>query len=146
VTSPPYLDTSALAKWFFVEPRSLDFEAFIQESGKGAISSLCRLEFRSLAYRRLRSGEIDESYVSDALALLDSLADKTVLVVHPLREPQFDQAEGLLTRFGAELGLRTLDALHLAAALASRASVFATADRRLAVSAARVGLRVVRFD
>ncbi len=32
----PYLDTSALAKWYLNEPFSKEFEAFIQEQPAGA--------------------------------------------------------------------------------------------------------------
>jgi uncharacterized protein len=47
----PYIDTSALAKWYLNEPRSEDFGA--------VISRLTVVEFRCLIARRRRAGDID---------------------------------------------------------------------------------------
>jgi predicted nucleic acid-binding protein len=146
VTAPPYLDTGALAKWFFVEPKSDEFEKFVQKAGRGAVSTLTGLELRCLAYRRLRAGEIDQSYLTDAFSMLDRLVQDAILIVHPVEDTEFVEASSLLRRFGSELTVRTLDLLHLASARAARAEVFATADRRLALAAEKIGFDVVRFD
>jgi hypothetical protein len=50
----PYLDTSALAKWYLSEPFSEAFEEFIQEQETAAISRLTVVEFRCLLARRRR--------------------------------------------------------------------------------------------
>jgi predicted nucleic acid-binding protein len=41
----PYIDTSALAKWYLNEPRSEDFGAFITRQEKAVISRLTVVEF-----------------------------------------------------------------------------------------------------
>ena len=64
----PYLDTSALAKWYLNEPLSEQFEAFIREQSSGAISRLTVVEFRCLLARRRRAGEITKSVESRVYA------------------------------------------------------------------------------
>lgn len=141
-----YLDTSALAKWFFVELRSEDFVRFITEAGRAIVTPLTRLELHCLAFRRLRSGEIDEAYAADISSTFEGLCARRTLVVHPIEGGDFVAAEELLLRFGGQVSLRTLDALHLAAARRAGARTFATADKALASAAEAVGFDVARFD
>ena len=50
--SAPYLDTSALAKWYLNEPHAEAFEAYITRQASAAISRLAVVEFRCLPARR----------------------------------------------------------------------------------------------
>jgi predicted nucleic acid-binding protein len=59
LTPAPYLDTSALAKWYLNEARSEEFERYLQAQQSAAISRLTILEFRCLLARRRRTREID---------------------------------------------------------------------------------------
>jgi len=146
MTAAPYLDTSALAKWFFVEPKSADFEKFMIETGRAAVTPLARLELRCLTFRRLRAGEIDEAYAADVAAIFNDLHAQRILMVHPIESEDFAAAEQLVLRVGDQVSLRTLDALHLAAAGRIGARTFATADRALARAAQVADFDVVRFD
>jgi predicted nucleic acid-binding protein len=146
MSSSPYLDTSALAKWFFVEAKSDAFERFMIDSGRAAVTPLARLELRSLIVRRLRSKEIDEAYAADVVSLFEELRVQRVLVVHPILDEDFVAAEGLIRRVADHAPLRTLDALHLAAAGRIGVRIFATADRALARAAKAANFDVVRFD
>ncbi len=72
MSAAPYIDTSALAKWYLNEPRSEDFAAFITTLPSAAISRLTVVEFRCLLARRRRSGGVTEPIerrVLDALHL-----------------------------------------------------------------------------
>jgi len=53
-----YLDTSALAKWYLNETRSEAFVEYLLGVDVAVISSLTRVEMRSLLSRRRRMGEL----------------------------------------------------------------------------------------
>jgi predicted nucleic acid-binding protein len=56
-----------------------------------------------------------------------------------------DFAETLVRRHAATLGTRTLDILHVAAALVAGVRDFVTGDRRQASLAEAAGLKVTRY-
>jgi predicted nucleic acid-binding protein len=141
----PYIDTSALAKWYLNEARSAEFEAFIRSQRAGAISRLTVLEFRSLLSRRRRMGDFDRKMEERVFREFERDIRDGFLVVHPLRDEHVLSATRLIERLKA-LSLRSLDALHLAIALDLKASTIATADRVLADAAVTLGLDAVRFD
>lgn len=142
--SPPYLDTSALAKWYLNEPGSEDFEAFITQQAAAAISRLTVVEMRCLLGRRRRDGSISSRVASAAFRLFEDDVRRGHLEVHPLVDGHAVSALSLLDRLRRQ-PLRTLDALHLAVALELKAPVIATADRVMARAAAQLGLEVVAF-
>lgn len=141
---PPYIDTSALAKWYLSEPRSEDFEAFLQQQGSGAISRLTVLEFRCLLARRQRCREFDSRLARKVFATFESDIRKGFLTVHPLEDQHAQSAVSLIGRLRGH-PLRTLDALHLAIALDLKSAKIATADRVLGDAAAALGIEVARF-
>ncbi|MDJ0337567.1 type II toxin-antitoxin system VapC family toxin [Cryobacterium sp. PH31-O1] len=124
-----YLDTSAVAKLLADEPESQALRAHLDDrvaAGHADLVSACLLETE---LRRLatRTG-IPQTAVTDVLsrlALMDM--DRSV----------FREA-GLLTG----TSLRSLDALHIAAALQASANEFITYDARQQAAAEAVGLRV----
>ncbi len=61
----------------------------------------------------------------------------------PLADAVYAQARLLISRWTARLGTRTLDILHVAAALTLRADAFHTFDERQRKLAKAAGLRVV---
>jgi predicted nucleic acid-binding protein len=126
-----YADTSALLKRVIVEPQSVALRIVLQElHGAGevfAASSLAWLEvYRSL--RRLQTTDLKLV----AAAALSGIAEI------PLTETILTQAR----RVGPEM-LRSLDAIHLAAALAAGAVSILTYDDRLAGAATLLGFEVL---
>jgi len=140
----PYLDTSALAKWYLNEPFSEEFEAFVQKLPSAAISRLTVVEFRCLLARRRRAEEITRSGESRVFASFENDIRAGFLEVHPVADEHLIGALGLITRFG-RYPLRTLDAMHLAIAQIIHARQLATADRTMADVGKAIGLRIVRF-
>jgi predicted nucleic acid-binding protein len=140
----PYVDTSALAKWYLNERGSEEFEAFILFQERAAISRLTALEFRCLLARRRRAQDLSATAERDAFRQIRSDVFNGYLEVHPLLDEHVHTAIDLLERL-QEHPLRTLDALHLAIASALGATVLATADRVMAQAAAALGLRVQAF-
>ena len=139
-----YLDTSALAKWYLHEPGSEAFEAFVVDLPSALISQLTRVEMRCLLARRRCSGTIGPGTERSAARLFENDIRSGHLVVLEVGEPCWAEAVALVDRL-SEVGLRTLDALHLAIAHDARADMFATADRALAKAAARLGFEARTF-
>jgi len=140
----PYLDTSALAKWYLNEARSEEVEAFLRRQREALISRLTVLEFHCLLARRRRAAEIDVRMERRVLAAFEGDLRAGFLTVRPLEDAHVLAAIDLLNRLKAH-PLRSLDALHLAIARAAGCASVATADRVLADAAAALGLEAVRF-
>jgi len=140
----PYLDTSALAKWYLNEPFSEKFETFIQEQPTAAISRLTVVELRCLLARRRRAGEITRTVESRVFAAFEEDIHAGFLQVYPVADEHLIAALSLITRL-ARFPLRTLDAMHLAIAQTIHARRLATADRAMANAGNAMGLEVVRF-
>jgi predicted nucleic acid-binding protein len=123
-----YLDTSAFLKLVVREPESDALLSALVRWQDRASASLLRTE----AIRALRRAGQDA-----AIGLARRLLEGMFLI--RLDEPLLDRAGEL-----NPLGLRSLDAIHLAAALAVGAdlAVFLTYDSRLAEAAGAVGLAV----
>jgi hypothetical protein len=140
----PYLDTSALAKWYLNEPFSEQFDAFIQGQPTAAISRLTVVELRCLLARRRRAGEITKAIESRVYVAFEKDVGAGFLQVHPVADEHLIAALGLITRFG-RYPLRTLDALHLSIAQGIHCRRLATADKAMASAGKAAGLDVVRF-
>lgn len=140
----PYLDTSALAKWYLNEPFSEAFEAFIQEQPAAAISRLTVVEFRCLLARRRRAGEITKTIESRVYAAFEKDVGAGSLQVVPVADEHLIAALGMIERLG-RYPLRTLDALHLAIAQGIHCRRLATADKTMADAGKAAGLDIARF-
>ena len=140
----PYLDTSALAKWYLNEPFAEEFEAFIQEQPTAAVSRLTVVEFRCLLARRRRVREVTKSIESRVYASFEKDVGAGFLQVYPVADEHLIAALSLITRLG-RFPLRTLDALHLAIAQGIHCRRLATADKTMADAAKAAGLDVTRF-
>lgn len=64
-----------------------------------------------------------------------------VIAMKPLPEGTFAEARRLASRWAAKLGARSLDIMHVAAALGLRAEIFHTFDERQRKLAKATGLR-----
>jgi predicted nucleic acid-binding protein len=140
----PYLDTSALAKWYLHEPGSEEFEAFVRRFPRALISRLNVLELRCLLARRERAGDISEQTAEGAFRLFESDVAQGHLEVCPLDDRHAVKAIALLGQLRGH-PLRTLDALHLAIAQIIGSSLLATADHVMARAGGDLGFEVVTF-
>jgi len=127
--SAVYLDASALVKLVVREPESVALMEFLREHPDRVSSALALAEVPR-ALRRARFGAAERRRAREVLArvaLVD--IDRRALAAAAAIEPPT---------------VRTLDAIHLATALALREDLAAlvTYDRRLAVAAERADLPV----
>ena len=66
----------------------------------------------------------------------------TVIAVHPVTDEMYAQSRRMATRWTPRLGVRSLDIIHVAAALELGADSFETFDKRQKQLAEPIGLRV----
>jgi len=140
-----YIDTSALAKCYVREPRSLEVLDWAEQRRGTLTSALTLVEFRCLLARRRRGGQIDSALERGALAQFDSHVRNDAWRIHQGAFGEFADARDLIGTL-PKLPLRSLDALHLAAARNAGAAEFATSDRTQAQAARVLGFTVFDFS
>jgi uncharacterized protein len=139
-----YLDSSALAKLYVPEPESDALETFLKDRQDLMISELAITEVLSAVARRRREGLIT---AHQALEIRDAiLADANSGSFHRLDMSPVVHREAERLLFHIEsLHLRTIDALHVAAALLGSATHVATYDARMRSAAMQAGLRTLNL-
>lgn len=140
-----YLDTSALAKWYLNEANSEAFADWMQGQDSACISGLTLAEMRCLLARRRRRGDFSRELEQEIYATFSEDIRLGHILLRPLKDEHATDAVHLMERL-SRLPLRTLDALHLAAARDLGCGRLATADRIMARAAEALGMEVVRFD
>jgi hypothetical protein len=138
-----YIDTSALAKCYIREPRSLDVLDWADTQDAIVTSPLTLVEFRCVLARRRRARQIDLSLERVALAEFDRDAQSR-WSIHNDTASLYSEARQLIDLI-PELPLRALDAVHLAYARHYGAASFATADKNQAEAARALGMPVATF-
>lgn len=139
-----YFDTSIITKWYIPESDSAAaLRLRMRFSPPAVMTHLHRVELVTAWQLKVFRREIARGIVEQALRHLE--ADTTAGLWEP---PAYDlvdvffEAESLSRRHTAVLGARSLDILHVAAAIRLGVSVFVTHDDRQANVAKAAGLRV----
>lgn len=137
---PMYLDASALVKLFVAEPESEALNQALAGAEDVIVSDLALTEMASALGRRSREGRLPPA----ESRRLQREAEKLAAAYYraELTPPIHRRAERLLLS-SRDIPLRALDALHVAAALASNAATVVTYDPRLRAAAVSQGLFVV---
>ena len=139
-----YADTSALAKWYLPEAGSEEVEAFLRGRETVSISRLGVVEMHCLLNRRTRLGQISARHQARIVERFDNHIAEGYVTVHPLEDRHARTASALVARL-KNLGLRTLDAIHLAAAQDARCTALMTADQTMAQAGEELKMTVHRF-
>lgn len=136
---PVYLDASALVKLLVPEPESEALNHELVGVTDVIISDLALTEVASALGRRLRERRLD----GGEGRRLQREAEKLAGACHrvDLSPPVHRRAERLLLA-SRDVALRTLDALHVATALAADAATIVTYDPRLRAAALAQGFFV----
>lgn len=123
-----YLDSSALVKMVIQEPETEPLLAFLRMQPRQVTSRLATVEVPRAVARR---GPAGLQRAADVLASLDLV--------------ELDGALALAAAAVEPVNLRTLDAIHIATALALRDDLVAVVsyDHRLVAAARAAGLQVV---
>lgn len=129
-----YIDTSVLGAYYCPEPLSRAAEHLLLRIRRPVISSLAEVEFSSLIARKRRLKELTERQSGSILELFGSHVSEGRYRRMSLSTAHFASARQLIASMKSPL--RTLDALHLAAAVAESLPLL-TADTSLAKAAKR---------
>ena len=136
-----YFDTSLLVKRYVPEVGSNELETYLcAKQPHLMVSELSRLEFTSTLQRKMREGVLTQALV-DAMQrqadedLLSGVIEMTALDSQII-------SRGLTLMRTLKQAVATLDAIHLATALARKADMFLTNDKQLARAALETGLQV----
>lgn len=132
-----YFDSSAFAKRYIDEPGTAEVLAWCDQASELAlsviaipelISAFCRLRrerrLSAAQYQRIRNDLMAD--IADAL-ICDTTPETLQRAVHALESHP----------------LRSMDALHVAAAVVSASEIFVSADARQCAAAKALGLRVI---
>ena len=137
-----FIDTSALVKYYYPEEESERIEGQILKARHIYISGLSITEMASALMKKVRNRELTKT--QEMLiwnAFMDDLQAGQVELIYP-DERHFYKASDIVREFGAEYGIKTLDALQLAVAHGLGAVKFLCADKILLKLAAEMGIRV----
>jgi len=107
------------------------------------LSSLGELELVNAVGLRLFRKEIRPAVAKSSLILLQKDLENGVLLAKSLPAAAFERAKQISRKYAPKLGTRSLDTLHVAAAIVLQAAAFLTFDNRQAKLAAALGLRVL---
>jgi len=140
-----YIDTSILVKSFVLEPDSPAALAIIESAGEPLIfSHLHEIEIpNAIRLKRFR-GEITRTQETAAIRAFRADVD-----AGRFARPAYDlgaifiRAEQLSSRHSGGIGTRSLDLLHVAAALETDCAAFASHDERQRKCAALAGLKLI---
>jgi predicted nucleic acid-binding protein len=139
-----YFDTSVVTKWYLPEPDSADaLRIRARFAPPAVLTHLHRVELVTAWHLKVFRREIAKAIVDQAWGHVDD-----DVAAGLWRLPDYDpvdvysKAELLSRRYTATLGARSLDILHVAAALVLDAAAFVTHDDRQARLAKASGLRV----
>jgi hypothetical protein len=133
-----FLDTSAFAKLYIEESGSDEIVDIVGRAESIVVSAIVLPEALSAIRRLVREGKIEES---DYGLLKERLCrDIATIEVVSISDEAIGRAVAAIERSS----IRTLDALHVGAALVAKASLFVTSDARQA-EAARGAALEVRF-
>ena len=143
-----YFDTSVITKWYLPEPDSADaLRVRARFAPPAVLTHLHRVELVTAWHLKVFRQEIPRGIVEQAWGHVQ--ADVAVglweLPTYDLIDV-FSQAESISRQHTATLGVRSLDILHVAAALVLGASAFVTHDDRQAKLAKAAGLRVTTLQ
>lgn len=136
-----YADSSVLVSLYIEDAHSKAAERLLSSGERIWFTSLHYAECahalaQQVFYRNLSAGDAQDAYDE-----LEKDWKTDVWVVVPTPETSFERCAHLARRYGPEIGMRTLDTLHVACAVELKAERFWTFDERQRKLAKAVGLK-----
>jgi Predicted nucleic acid-binding protein, contains PIN domain len=132
-----FFDTSAYAKLYIAEKGSRAAAVIARDAETVVVSAIVMPETVSALRRLVREDRLDEAeYDMVKARLCNDLASLECVAVDE------ETIVGAIATMEHSALVRTLDALHIGAAMAAKAELFVTSDLRQAEAARASGLRV----
>ncbi|MGB0880827.1 MAG: type II toxin-antitoxin system VapC family toxin [Polaribacter sp.] len=127
-----FLDTSSLIKLYHEEQGTKELDFFLKQNSITSIilSELAKIEFSSAIWKKVRTKELSVEDASELVELFKS--DYSNYYFAPTNSNLIESANNLINKYGNN-GLRTLDSIQLASAIAMKGSleIVFTADKLL---------------
>jgi len=133
-----YLDTSILAAYYCPEPLSAAVQEVLFQVNDPTISPLVEVELQSALALKVRREQMAVATASQIASKVQVHLDNALFRVVPIGANQYALASRWIGSL--QTALRTLDALHLAAAFSNDLTLI-SADRSLIKAAAHFGVR-----
>jgi len=133
-----YIDTSVLVAYYCPEPLSTKAQRVVRGADPATISGLVELEFCSALAIKTRTGGMDKGSAREVLNRFFGHLSARHYAMVGIEAREYLVARDWISAFSTPL--RTVDALHLAAAF-SNDLVLVTADRPLASAAKALGVK-----
>lgn len=136
-----YLDTSFLFSLYVPDANSAAAATeAVKLKGPLIVTDLGEFEFVNALHLRVFRRDLKTSEASDVLTLFRHDVAQGIFRVMPLPVSAFRHAIALANRHTAQYGCRSLDILHVAAAIALQCKTFFTFDQTQAALARAAGL------
>lgn len=133
-----YIDTSVLVACYYPEPLSTAAQEAVREAQGPTISPLTQVEFCSALATKVRVGEMESNAAGRILSAFRRHVEEGRYGVLSIEARQYNMACDWIASFSTPL--RTVDALHLAAAWCADLEMV-TADKQLARAAKHFGVK-----
>jgi predicted nucleic acid-binding protein len=138
-----YADTSFLFSLYIPDSNAHSAAAKIGVAPRPlSVSEFGEFEFVNALALRIFRKELRATEVNAVFSLFQDDVNRGLICVAPIPASSFGRAKQIARKYTPTLGVRALDVLHVASAVALRASTFYTFDRNQAKLAAACGLRV----
>ena len=138
-----YIDTSVLVAYYCPEPLSEKAEEFLISHLHPGMSALTEVELFSAMSRKVREGGMSRRDARRIIARFIAHVDKNFYEYFSVEPQHYRLARDWIGMF--DLGLRSLDALHLAIA-SFEGLTLVTADSGLSKSARMLGLDSILLE
>jgi predicted nucleic acid-binding protein len=126
-----YADTSFLASLYILDANSAEASRRMQSLALPVlITPLGELELVNAVQLRLFRKEVQTAEARAADSAFRTDLHKGVFAMRPFTEEIFARARQLASRWTARLGVRSMDIIHIAAAIVLRADSFHTFNER----------------
>jgi predicted nucleic acid-binding protein len=142
-----WLDTSVLVSLYVPEPRSARAARLVRRAGEPIpFSRLHELELATALRLRVFRRQAERKQVEATRARITEDLDAGILRLVAVDWPvALERAIDLADRYASRIGCRSLDLLHVSAAIITASDRFVTADRRQSTVARRAGLLTTRL-
>ena len=139
-----FYDTSAFVKYFNIEEGSdIVFKLIDTPENETWITELTTVEFYSALYRKFRNRNISEIQLQAAMdGYNEEIANYNV---ENITSYTFKQSQNIILEYGKEWGLRSLDALQIAAfvIIAEKEWTFVSSDNIACNVVNRMGFKII---
>jgi len=139
-----YADTGFLVTLYKKEATSARAAALMaRQTASVCLSQLGELEFHNALHLAVFRGELSEKDAKRKMLLFRQDLQNTIFIIHTLPASQlFAESMKLADRHSAKLGTRSLDLMHVAAAILLDVDLFLSFDDRQRKAAKAEGLKV----